>query len=96
MIEADVIIGKLNNQANGTDMVIMGHPPNTTSDLSLEEFLKKVTSDTKKGIKLDFKSIEAFETGLLLIQKSGNVSRKSIYFLNLALYNLKLFYFSRT
>lgn len=72
MLEGDVIIGRLNNQPNGTDnMVIMGHPPNVSSDLSLEEFIKKVTPDKKKGIKLDFKTIEAFEMGLPLIQKAN-------------------------
>lgn len=71
MLEADVIVGKLNsNPPNATDMVIMGHPPTTTSDLSLEDFLKKVTTDKKKGIKLDFKSIEAFEMAVPLIKKT--------------------------
>lgn len=66
MIEADVILGNLTDDPTKT-IPIMGHPPNSSSDLSLESFLKQVqtydnTKDSKKkGIKLDFKTIEVFE-----------------------------------
>ncbi|XP_011637578.1 protein FAM151A [Pogonomyrmex barbatus] len=41
MLEADVVIGRLNNTSgsNYTDIPIMAHPPAVESDLSLEEFL---------------------------------------------------------
>ncbi|EZA62872.1 hypothetical protein DMN91_003152 [Ooceraea biroi] len=64
MLEADVTLGKLNNAtgSNSTDIPIMAHPPNTESDLSLENFLNiNIENNGTKGIKLDFKSIEAFE-----------------------------------
>lgn len=66
MLEADIVLGKLVNSTNLTeDIPIMGHPPATTSDLSLEEFLNKINnynnlSSSKKGVKLDFKTIEVF------------------------------------
>lgn len=70
MIEADVFLGKL-TIVGGTDkddQVIMAHGPNEVeSDLSLENFINQVNdhnkdkpADTVKGIKLDFKSVEAF------------------------------------
>jgi len=65
MIEADVSIGP-----NGEP--IMAHPPATTSDLSLQQFLDIVIAETekgtKKGIKLDFKAIEIVEPSLKLIE----------------------------
>lgn len=68
MIEADVVIGTYKNGDTQTaNVAIMAHPPNVVSDLSLEKFLKKVQDYNakhekhKRGIKLDFKSIEALE-----------------------------------
>ncbi|XP_070150460.1 protein FAM151B isoform X2 [Polyergus mexicanus] len=61
MLEADVVMGKLSN-TNQTDIPIMAHPPAVESDLSLENFLElNIHSNNTKGIKLDFKSNEAFE-----------------------------------
>ncbi|KAG7213402.1 hypothetical protein KM043_002687 [Ampulex compressa] len=62
MLEADVVIGKLNVTTNETnpDRPIMAHPPAKESDLSLEEFLNAAVKNGTKGIKLDFKTIEAF------------------------------------
>lgn len=62
MLEADVVLGHLTNSTNTNITVpIMAHPPETESDLSLEEFLTSVLHNGTKGIKLDFKSIEAFD-----------------------------------
>jgi len=58
MLEADVVIGKING-SNSTDIPIMAHPPANESDLSLENFLKSIKGNNK-GIKLDFKTNEAF------------------------------------
>lgn len=73
MLEADVVMGKLNdtgNINNFTDIPIMAHPPATESDLSLEEFLNRnIQSNATKGIKLDFKSIDAFQNSLPIITK---------------------------
>lgn len=44
-------------------MPVMAHPPANTSDLSLQEFVEAVIqtqASKKKGIKLDFKSDEAY------------------------------------
>ncbi|KAG5895535.1 hypothetical protein JTB14_010679 [Gonioctena quinquepunctata] len=41
MIEADVVLGKLNG--NEAIIPIMAHPPKNTSDLSLETFLQRIT-----------------------------------------------------
>lgn len=61
MIEADVLMGHLEGSAGGNPLPIMGHPPATTSDLSLEEFLTTILkSNKRKGVKLDFKSKEVF------------------------------------
>jgi Uncharacterized conserved protein (DUF2181) len=53
---------------------VMGHPPATTSDITLENFLNdilnfnKVNPSKQKGVKLDFKSIEVFEGSLPLLR----------------------------
>ena len=56
MLEADV-------QVDATGVAIMAHPPAVTSDLTLATFLAKVKNSTK-GMKLDFKTIEAAEAGI--------------------------------
>ncbi|KAL4710658.1 hypothetical protein ACJJTC_003294 [Scirpophaga incertulas] len=71
MLEADVVLGHVAGQ-EGTPVPIMAHPPATTSDLSLSEFLSTVAqhnnlSPKQKGVKLDFKTIEAFEKAQNLI-----------------------------
>lgn len=60
MLEADVLL----RPADG--MPIMAHPPDTDSDLSLEQFLKE-TIGSSKGIKLDFKSTFAVEPSLKIL-----------------------------
>ncbi|XP_023348125.1 protein FAM151B isoform X1 [Eurytemora carolleeae] len=69
MIEADVSIG-----SNG--VIIMAHPPSTSSDLTLQNFIKTVINarlegggSVRKGIKLDFKFIEAVEPALKLLRE---------------------------
>ena len=53
-IEADILIG------SSTTEPIMAHPPHTTSDLTFADFLKELKS-TSKGLKLDFKDINALQ-----------------------------------
>lgn len=60
MLEADVLL----RPADG--IPIMAHPPDTDSDLSLQQFLKE-TIGTNKGIKLDFKSTAAIEPSLKIL-----------------------------
>ncbi|XP_018373655.1 PREDICTED: protein FAM151B isoform X2 [Trachymyrmex cornetzi] len=62
MLEGDVTMGKHTTTTNATTdkIPIMAHPPATESDLSLEEFININVNNGSKGIKLDFKSNEAF------------------------------------
>ncbi|XP_029159327.1 protein FAM151B isoform X2 [Nylanderia fulva] len=76
MLEADVVVGKLNGT---TDLIpIMAHPPHNVSDLSLENFLDTIIRGQykNKGIKLDFKTTEAFNLSKPILEKL----RKSLTF----------------
>uniref|UniRef100_A0A671RA70 Protein FAM151A n=1 Tax=Sinocyclocheilus anshuiensis TaxID=1608454 RepID=A0A671RA70_9TELE len=66
ILEADVNV-KGYNTANETNIPIMAHPPDIYSDNTLEEWLEAVFK-SKKGIKLDFKSINAVEPSLDLLR----------------------------
>ncbi|XP_049868455.1 protein FAM151A isoform X1 [Pectinophora gossypiella] len=73
MLEADIVMGTIRGK-DGPPLPIMAHPPATTSDLTLADFLSAVAQYNKgnskpKGVKLDFKSIEAFEKSQDLIAK---------------------------
>lgn len=73
MLEADVSYGK--TKLTGKSLPIMAHPPALLSDLSLEEFLNITLNfntnpkNVKKGVKLDFKSTEAWLKSIDLIQE---------------------------
>ena len=70
MLEGDVIMGKHTATNATTDKIpIMAHPPATESDLSLEEFLNINMNNGSKGIKLDFKSNEAFNNSKPILRK---------------------------
>lgn len=70
MLEGDVVIGKHTSNATINDKIpIMAHPPATESDLSLEEFLNININNGSKGIKLDFKSNEAFNNSKPILRK---------------------------
>lgn len=68
MLEADVVLGTTPESPN--QVPVMGHPPMNTSDLSLQEFLRSVVTHntdnnaTRKGVKLDFKSIGVYEKAI--------------------------------
>lgn len=69
MLEADVILGK--TKESDVEVPVMGHPPATESDLSLKSFLHHVVTynvdnanGTRRGVKLDFKSIDVFEKAM--------------------------------
>jgi len=60
MIEADVSL-------SASGVLIMAHPPNRTSDLTLHEFVMSILNGTtgpKRGFKLDFKEMAAVEPTL--------------------------------
>ncbi|KAM8885503.1 protein FAM151B isoform 2-T6 [Spinachia spinachia] len=61
MIEADVII-----RGGDPKEPIMAHPPDTDSDITLKEWLAAVEG-SDKGIKLDFKSLEAVSPSIVLL-----------------------------
>lgn len=72
MIEADIVLGYLQDKTG--PIPIMAHPPNTTGDLSLEQFLDVVlkqrkSKDMRKGIKLDFKTQEAFMKSETIVEQ---------------------------
>ena len=62
MIEADVIL-RGQNTADQQLTPIMARPPDSTSDVTLVEWLELVKG-RGKAVKLDFKSIEAVEISL--------------------------------
>lgn len=67
MIEADIVEGYLDNDANKTEPIpVMGHPPANHSDISLQSFLtsiqkyNEINPNNTKGVKLDFKTTAIF------------------------------------
>ncbi|XP_042678825.1 protein FAM151B isoform X1 [Centrocercus urophasianus] len=64
MVEGDVL---LRGGRGGDGDPIMAHPPETDSDITLQEWLEEMVS-TDKGIKLDFKSLDAVLPSLELLQ----------------------------
>ena len=74
MFEADVIM-----RYNRNDTVpVMAHPPANNSDLTLETFLKSL-KPTRKGIKLDFKTIMAVEPAMLLLKSVYGSTDKPLW-----------------
>ncbi|XP_061673641.1 protein FAM151B isoform X2 [Syngnathoides biaculeatus] len=63
MIEADIIV-----RGHDPKEPVMGHPPDTDSDITLKEWLEGVKM-YGKGIKLDFKSMEALSLSVGLLQE---------------------------
>uniref|UniRef100_A0AAQ6IMT3 Menorin-like domain-containing protein n=1 Tax=Anabas testudineus TaxID=64144 RepID=A0AAQ6IMT3_ANATE len=63
MIEADIII-----RGRDPKEPIMAHPPDTDSDITLKEWLEGVKTHNK-GIKLDFKSLEAVSPSVALLEE---------------------------
>ncbi|XP_053788873.1 protein FAM151B isoform X1 [Vidua chalybeata] len=64
MVEVDVVL------RGGDGEPILAHPPDTDSDITLQEWLAQVVS-TDKGIKLDFKSLAAVGPSLELLGQVG-------------------------
>jgi hypothetical protein len=72
MLEADVVLGTM--KSGPRDLIpVMAHPPNSTSDLSLDGFLTEVVTYTQKGhrcgVKLDFKTVAVLEPALTALQR---------------------------
>jgi hypothetical protein len=72
MLEADVMLGTLKG-GPGDLIPVMAHPPDNTSDLSLDGFLTEVVTSTQKGrrcgIKLDFKTVEVLAPSFTVLQR---------------------------
>ncbi|XP_010150777.1 PREDICTED: protein FAM151B [Eurypyga helias] len=75
MIEADVL---LRGGKGGNGDPIMAHPPETDSDNTLQEWLKEIVN-TNKGIKLDFKSLEAVQPSLELLEQVKQHLRRPVW-----------------
>ena len=78
MIEADVGMGALKGnstlfRSGQTVGPIMSHSILGSSDLSLEQFLDTTLTENSKGIKLDFKNIDALEPTLILLTQRSRV-----------------------
>ncbi|XP_058057504.1 protein FAM151B-like isoform X1 [Anopheles bellator] len=83
-IECDISLGYLKEDVNRENEIpIMAHPPANESDISLETFLQRVLQYNQqvgavskvKGIKLDFKSIGAFERSVDIIRSSYDMAK---------------------
>uniref|UniRef100_A0A3Q3MFF3 Family with sequence similarity 151 member B n=1 Tax=Mastacembelus armatus TaxID=205130 RepID=A0A3Q3MFF3_9TELE len=72
MIEADIISGHDSKEP------IMAHPPDTDSDITLKEWLEGV-KEHNKGIKLDFKSMEAVSPSVILLNEVLTDSRHPVW-----------------
>ncbi|XP_067846667.1 protein FAM151A [Heptranchias perlo] len=71
-LEADINIEGFNTP-NETGIPIMAHPPDIYSDNTFQEWLDTVIR-SKRGIKLDFKSIDAVSPSLdILVKKSNEI-----------------------
>ncbi|XP_043580204.1 protein FAM151B isoform X2 [Bombus pyrosoma] len=81
MLEADVTLGILNGTSNNnTPIPIMAHPPASESNLSLDDFLNTVIQrNVTKGIKLDFKSIDAFNKSKPILEKFRNNTKFPVF-----------------
>ncbi|XP_061873534.1 protein FAM151B isoform X2 [Colius striatus] len=75
MIEADVL---LRGGKGGNEDPIMAHPPETDSDNTLQEWLEEIVG-TNKGIKLDFKSLEAVQPSLELLENVKHRLKRPVW-----------------
>nr|XP_054755613.1 uncharacterized protein LOC129261582 [Lytechinus pictus] len=67
MLETDIILRGIGTE-NQTNIPVHAHPPLTDSDLTLEHFIQVTTQHANKGMKLDFKYLEALEPSMVLIR----------------------------
>ncbi|XP_068973755.1 protein FAM151B isoform X2 [Bombus flavifrons] len=81
MLEADVTLGILNGTSDNSTLIpIMAHPPESKSNLSLDDFLNTVIKrNVTKGIKLDFKSIDAFNASISILEKVRNNTKFPVF-----------------
>uniref|UniRef100_A0A3B4ANX5 Protein FAM151A n=1 Tax=Periophthalmus magnuspinnatus TaxID=409849 RepID=A0A3B4ANX5_9GOBI len=70
ILEADVTLHGFGT-ANQKPVPIMAHPPNVTSDNTLDQWLDAVL-ESRKGIKLDFKSLASVGLSLSLLSQKNS------------------------
>ncbi|XP_072037759.1 protein FAM151A-like [Amphiura filiformis] len=68
MLETDIMVRGYGT-SNPTNIPIHAHPPDSDSDLTVKEAIDLFMQVTNKGIKLDFKCIEALEPTLQILQQ---------------------------
>ncbi|KAM5192860.1 protein FAM151B isoform 1-T1 [Mantella aurantiaca] len=73
MIEADVLMS-----GSGDGEPIMAHPPATDSDINLKDWLTAVSA-SNKGIKLDFKSLEAVLPSMKILDMLKNNIKQPVW-----------------
>ncbi|XP_076766119.1 protein FAM151B [Xylocopa sonorina] len=80
MLEGDVSLGKYTESNSSDHVPIMAHPPANASDLSLEAFVNAtLEKNASKGIKLDFKSIEAFKASKPVLDRLRNDTKVPVF-----------------
>ncbi|XP_023930428.1 protein FAM151A-like isoform X1 [Lingula anatina] len=77
MLEADILL-RGQGTASQTDIPIMAHPPAIDSDNTFQNWFTNVVQ-TKKGLKLDFKSIGAVEPCLQILNSSRGSLRQPVW-----------------
>jgi len=69
IIEADVLYGNIQgDSSDARQKAIMAHPPNTTSDISFDDWIE-IALDSGKALKLDFKSLNVVLPALYSLRK---------------------------
>lgn len=74
MLEADVLM-------RGAEPLepIMAHPPQTDSDITLRAWLQELSTHNNKGIKLDFKSLDAVGPSMLILDQIWGPSSRPVW-----------------
>ncbi|XP_063819980.1 protein FAM151B isoform X2 [Pseudophryne corroboree] len=73
MIEADVLL-----RGSADREPIMAHPPETDSDITLKDWLAAVSA-SNKGIKLDFKSLDAVSPSMKILDTMKNKIEQPVW-----------------
>ena len=67
-LEADVMLYGQGSPLQDDSLPVMSHDPPALVDFTLEQWLNLVV-ETKRGIKLDFKTIESVEPAMKMLEK---------------------------
>lgn len=74
MLEADVLM-----RGQEPFEPIMAHPPDSDSDISLKEWLQELNTHNNKGIKLDFKSLDAVAPSMQILDQTWARSSRPVW-----------------